>query len=72
MMDSGAASSGDGGGGGMGTGVGNETLACRTATSSGTEGVACNASDPDDVRGRVFVRRERQQRRSRLLQVLQR
>ncbi len=47
MMDSGAASSGDGGGGGgMGTGVGNETLACRKATSSGTEGVVCNAADP--------------------------
>jgi len=46
MMDSGAASSGDGGGGGMGTGVGNETLACRKATSTGTEGVVCNASDP--------------------------
>ena len=35
-----------GGGGGGGTGVGNETLVCRTTTASGTEGVACNASDP--------------------------
>jgi hypothetical protein len=34
------------GGGGGGTGVGDETLVCRTTTASGTEGVACNASDP--------------------------
>ena len=37
---------GDGGGSGMGTGVGNETLICRATTTSGTEGVACNAADP--------------------------
>ena len=37
----------DGGGsGGMGTGVGNETLVCRKTTGTGTEGVACNASNP--------------------------
>jgi hypothetical protein len=41
---------GDGGGmtdgGGGGTGVGDETLVCRKTTSTGTEGVACTASDP--------------------------
>jgi hypothetical protein len=37
---------GGGGSGGGGTGVGDETLVCRATTSTGTEGVACNASDP--------------------------
>jgi hypothetical protein len=52
MMDAGGGSGGgmdaggSGSGGGMGTGVGNETLVCRKTTSSGTEGIACNASDP--------------------------
>jgi hypothetical protein len=46
-MDAGGMSVADsGGGGGTGTGVGNETLICRKATTAGTEGAACNASDP--------------------------
>jgi hypothetical protein len=44
-MDAGSGGmAGDAGGGG--TGVGNEMLVCRSTKTTGTEGVACNASDP--------------------------